>query len=197
MDFLGYLASALFILWCAGELTISVISQINRARASSRGRDRFSFVVMWFSMVLPIAFAVLVWRHKVLPGGFGGFSALSPIFGYVGCTFVAFGMAVRIVAVATLKRQFTDRVSIVEKHEIISTGIYKTIRHPAYLGNLVSLLGIGLISANWLSLAALVVLPLAATWYRIRIEERVLLSHFGTAYQEYSSRTKRLLPGIY
>jgi protein-S-isoprenylcysteine O-methyltransferase Ste14 len=103
----------------------------------------------------------------------------------------------RLVAVATLKRRFTVKVSIIEKHEIVDTGIYGVIRHPAYLGHLVSLLGIGLILGNWVGLSALVVLPLAGILYRIHVEERALLRYFGPAYQAYINRTKRLLPGIW
>ena len=101
------------------------------------------------------------------------------------------------MAVATLKKQFTVKVSIVEKHEIVKTGIYGIIRHPAYLGHLASLLGIGLVLGNWVGLTALVVLPLAGILYRIHVEERALLRYFGPAYQAYASRTKRLLPGIW
>jgi protein-S-isoprenylcysteine O-methyltransferase Ste14 len=88
-------------------------------------------------------------------------------------------------------------VSIIEKHEMIETGIYKVIRHPAYLGYLTSLLGIGLVLGNWVGLTALVMLPLAGILYRIHVEESELLGYFGSAYQEYASRTKRLLPGIW
>jgi protein-S-isoprenylcysteine O-methyltransferase len=71
------------------------------------------------------------------------------------------------------------------------------IRHPAYLGHLLSLFGLGLVSGNAFALVALTVLPAAATLYRIRVEERALINHFGVSYQEYASRTKKLLPGIY
>jgi isoprenylcysteine carboxyl methyltransferase (ICMT) family protein YpbQ len=37
------------------------------------------------------------------------------------------------MAVATLKQQYTVKVSIIEMHKIVETGIYKIIRHPAYL----------------------------------------------------------------
>jgi protein-S-isoprenylcysteine O-methyltransferase Ste14 len=55
----------------------------------------------------------------------------------------------------------------------------------------------GLILGNWVSLLALVVLPLGGILYRIHIEERALVRHFGAAYQEYAGRTKRLLPGLW
>jgi protein-S-isoprenylcysteine O-methyltransferase Ste14 len=197
VDFLGYLTITSFTIWCASEVMISLISLSNSLRASSKRRDRFSFIVMWLSIVPTIGFALPIWRHSIFTNGFGSFSALSSLLGYLGCLVIVLGIAIRLVAVATLKRQFTDRVSIVEMHKIVDTGIYGKVRHPAYLGNLTSLLGIGLASGNWFSLSALVVLPLAATWYRIRVEERALLGHFGIAYQEYASRTKRLLPRIY
>lgn len=98
---------------------------------------------------------------------------------------------------ATLNKQFTIKVSILDKHEIVEKGIYGKIRHPAYLGHLASLLGMGLISENGVSLAMLVVLPLVVILYRIQVEERALSRHFGPVYQAYASRTKRLLPGIW
>ena len=197
MGLLEYLTAAVFAAWAASEMAISLISLRNLARGSFEGSDRFSFLVMWFSIVPSILFAILIWRHLIFRNGFGSFSALTPLLGYVGCGFVVFGIATRLVAVATLNRQFTTSVTIVEKHEIVNTGIYRIIRHPAYLGHLASLFGFGLASGNWFSLAVLVVLPLAATLYRIRVEERALLRHFGPAYREYAHRTSRLLPGIY
>jgi len=57
--------------------------------------------------------------------------------------------------------------------------------------------GFGLVSANWLS-AALIFLPLlAATLYRIRVEEAALSEHFGEEYLAYTRDTKRLVPGLY
>src|SRR6185503_845520 len=131
----------------------------------------------------------------IFANGFGSLATLFPLLGYVGCLMMAVGITIRLGAVATLKRHFTHKVAIIENHELVDIGIYGIIRHPAYLGHLVSLLGIGLILGNWVSLTALVVLPLAAVWYRIQVEERALLRYFGPAYQGYASRTKRLLPG--
>jgi protein-S-isoprenylcysteine O-methyltransferase Ste14 len=59
------------------------------------------------------------------------------------------------------------------------------------------MLGIGLVFGNWVGLTALVGLPLLGILYRIHVEERVLLGYFGSAYQEYTKRTKRLVPRIW
>jgi protein-S-isoprenylcysteine O-methyltransferase Ste14 len=197
MSFLEYLTITLLATWLASEAVISLISLRNRLRGSPTERDRFSSFVIWVSIVSSFWFAVMIWRHVIFTNGFGSFSTLSVLLGYLGCFVMVLGIAIRAVAVATLRRQFTITVSIVEKHAIVDTGLYRIVRHPAYLGVLVFLLGFGLASGNWFSLAALVGLPLAALLYRIQVEERVLLRHFGQAYEAYASRTKRLLPGIW
>jgi len=195
MGFLQTLTIILFVIWCVSELGISFISAINRSTVPSTGADKFSSVIVWLSTILPILFAYLIQKQSLLPNGLGNFS--SPFSGYLGCCFIALGVTIRLVAVATLKRQFTTKVSIMEKHKIIETGLYRVIRHPAHPGYLTSLSGIGLVLGNWVGLIALVMLPLLGILYRIHVEESVLLSYFGTAYQEYAKRTKRLLPGIW
>lgn len=197
METLEYLTIALFVLWCVSEIVINLISFRNRSKNLSEGADRFSHFIVWLSTIPPIFFAYLIQKHLIFADGFGSFATLFPLPGYLGCLFIAFGVTIRGLAVATLKKQFTVKVSIVERHEIVETGIYKIIRHPAYLGYLASLLGIGLALGNWVGLAALAALPLAGILYRIHVEESALLRYFGPAYQAYASRTKRLLPGIW
>jgi protein-S-isoprenylcysteine O-methyltransferase Ste14 len=104
---------------------------------------------------------------------------------------------VRPCAGSSLKQQFTIDVAIVEDHKLVEKGLYGMIRHPAYLGGQVTLLGLGLALENWLSLVILFILPLAAHLYRISVEEKVLVGHFGSAYLEYMKRTKRLIPGVF
>ncbi|CAN5846822.1 isoprenylcysteine carboxylmethyltransferase family protein [soil metagenome] len=197
MDILGYLTITLFLIWCVSEIVIGLISLRNRSNDRSRGADRFSYFIVWFSTVCPVGFEYLLRAHPTFANGFGNFSTRFLLLGYLGCLCIAFGVTIRLVAVATLRKQFTLKVAIVEKHEIVETGIYRIIRHPAYLGHLASLLGIGLVLGNWVGLTAVVVLPLAGILYRIHVEESALLGYFGSAYQAYASRTKRLLPGIW
>jgi protein-S-isoprenylcysteine O-methyltransferase Ste14 len=197
MGFLQYLTITLFAIWCVSEIVISLISAINKTRVSSTGADKFSYIIVWLSTIPPIMFSYLIQKHFVFSNGFGSLSPLFPFPGYLGCLFIAIGVTIRLITVATLKQQFTTKVSIVERHKLVETGIYKTIRHPAYLGYLTSLLGTGFVLGNWVGLTTLVLLPLVGILYRIHVEECVLLEYFGFAYQEYENRTKRLLPGIW
>ena len=75
-------------------------------------------------------------------------------------------------------------------------GPYRLIRHPSYTGLLITLLGLGFIYANWLSLLVLMGCSLLGLSYRIHVEEHVLKAHLGERYQEYMRRTKRLIPFV-
>ncbi len=102
-----------------------------------------------------------------------------------------------MAAMRTLARQFTHRVAILPEHQLVRRGLYAWLRHPAYTGQLIFMLGVG-VALGRPSTVAVVFLPaLAVMIYRIRIEERVLLSHFGDQYRSYASQTWRLLPGIW
>lgn len=114
-----------------------------------------------------------------------------------GAALLVAGTALRWAAVRALWRYFTVNVSILEGQRVVRQGLYGVVRHPSYTGLLLRYLGFGLAFANWLS-AALVFLPLlAATLYRIRVEEAALRAHFGEEYLDYARHTRRLVPGIY
>ena len=71
------------------------------------------------------------------------------------------------------------------------------MRHPSYSGLLIAFFGLGLMFANWLSLALLVVPIFIALHGRIVLEERALREKFGADYEAYCAPTARLIPGIY
>ena len=115
---------------------------------------------------------------------------------WLGVALFAAGGALRIWPVFVLGRRFSGLVAIQPGHRLVTTGAYRIIRHPSYLGLLVNSLGWALAfrSGAGLLLTALTIPPLVA---RIRAEERLLHSQFGGAYDAYRARTARLIPGIY
>jgi len=115
---------------------------------------------------------------------------------WLGVALFAAGGTLRIWPVFVLGRRFSGLVAIQPGHTLVTTGVYDVIRHPSYLGLLVSSLGWALAFRSGLGvlLVALLVPPLIA---RIDAEERLLRAQFGAEYDAYCRRTSRLIPGIY
>ena len=102
----------------------------------------------------------------------------------------------RIWPVFVLGRRFSGLVAIQPGHKLVTSGVYRVIRHPSYLGLLVNSLGWALAfrSGVGVLLTVLTIPPLLA---RIHAEERLLRSQFGEAYDAYRARTSRMIPGLY
>jgi len=115
---------------------------------------------------------------------------------WLGVVLFTAGSALRLWPVFVLGHRFSGLVAIQPGHTLVTTGVYRVIRHPSYLGLLVNSLGWGLAfhSGVGVLLAALTIPPLLA---RIRAEETLLRSEFGAAYDAYRARTSRLIPGLY
>jgi len=115
---------------------------------------------------------------------------------WVGVVLFAAGTALRIWPVFVLGNRFSGLVAIQPGHQLVTTGVYKIIRNPSYLGLLVGTLGWALAfrSIVGILLAAMLIPPLVA---RMRAEEGLLHPHFGGEYDAYRARTWRLIPWLY
>ena len=115
----------------------------------------------------------------------------------IGMTLIAIGLTVRVRSILILKQFFTYSVARVENQKIIETGLYKFIRHPGYLGQLILFFGISISLSNWLSILLMMMPVTVGYLYRIEVEERFMLEEMGENYLDYRSRTKRIIPLIY
>jgi protein-S-isoprenylcysteine O-methyltransferase Ste14 len=82
-----------------------------------------------------------------------------------------------------------------EARRLVTWGPYAFVRHPLYVGEIVTMVGVAL---QYLSAWALLLLGLqcAFQFQRMKNEERVLFKVFPQ-YGDYMARTARLLPGVY
>jgi protein-S-isoprenylcysteine O-methyltransferase Ste14 len=115
----------------------------------------------------------------------------------IGMALVVIGLMIRIHSILTLKQYFTYSVAKVENHKIIKTGLYKFIRHPGYLGQLIIFIGISTSISNWLSIPVMMIPITLGYLYRIKVEERFMLEQLGEDYLNYQVRTKRIIPRVY
>jgi protein-S-isoprenylcysteine O-methyltransferase Ste14 len=107
------------------------------------------------------------------------------------------GFAFRMWAILTLGRFFQVTIVVQEGHRIVESGPYRWIRHPGYLGVIVTLIGVGIAEGDWASIVIMLAGGLTAFLIRIHVEERVLLEELGEDYAAFSKRRARLVPGLY
>jgi protein-S-isoprenylcysteine O-methyltransferase Ste14 len=113
-----------------------------------------------------------------------------------GIVLILLGAALRWWAIITLGRYFTLDVAVRSAQPVVQSGPYRVVRHPAYSGTLLSLLGAGLALANLVSLVALLAGSVVGLLYRVRVEERALTEALGQPYVDYMRRTKRFIPFV-
>lgn len=100
-------------------------------------------------------------------------------------------------AVKTLGKQWNIKAQIIEGHELITTGPYKIVRHPIYsaLFGLLIVTGYS-ITQLWAFIIA-IVLYFIGTIFRTRVEEQLLIQHFGDQYEKYKKKVPALIPFIF
>jgi len=177
------------IIWLGSEI---LLVRFRRSKSTETRRDSFTIWILWILIATAIGGAIYFGSQPT--GSFGSASTVARIAGMV---LMVAGIVVRWTAILTLKRQFTVDVAITEQHKLVTHGIYRYLRHPAYAGSLVSFIGLGFAYANWISLILVVVLVSLAFVRRIQVEERVLRDQFGAEYERYCSSTRRLIPFVY
>jgi protein-S-isoprenylcysteine O-methyltransferase Ste14 len=107
------------------------------------------------------------------------------------------GTALRLWSFRTLGHYFTFTVQTSPDQQVVTTGPYRFVRHPAYTALLLAVAAVGLLIGNWLSLVVLVSAVTGALVYRITVEERALERDIGPAYREYAATHKRLVPFVW
>lgn len=94
------------------------------------------------------------------------------------------------------RRKDSALVGIERTTELVTSGVYKYIRHPFYSSLLFLCWGILLKGVNWISiiLAAIITALLVVM---ARIEESENLRYFNEKYQVYMQKTKMFIPYIF
>jgi protein-S-isoprenylcysteine O-methyltransferase Ste14 len=122
--------------------------------------------------------------------------AIEWIFAVIAALLAAGSVWLALTAINVLGKQWSPAARIIEGHELVRDGPYRIVRHPIYAAMLGLMIATGLLISKPWALGVGVVLYLLGTTSRIRIEERLLVQHFGRQYEEYKSKVPALIPFV-
>lgn len=179
-----------FILWSLIERYFSLSG---RQQAGGEKKEGFSYWLVSAGWYGAVGFALLdAWALQITT-----FHTLMLYLRMLGAGLIILGLAVRYISRKDLGKQYSVHVQTSREHRLVTAGIYSRLRHPAYLGLACLAVGIPLCEGSWGGLAIAVLLAGPAVIHRIVIEEKALSQWFGSDYEIYANKTRRLIPGVW
>jgi protein-S-isoprenylcysteine O-methyltransferase Ste14 len=177
------------VIWAVGERLLTFHDIRARVWRSRHDRGSHLWIVGGVAGGFLVAVALASRDVLALPA--------PAVYLVIGLVLAWVGMLLRLWAVLTLGRSFTTVVLVRADQRVITSGPYRLVRHPSYLGLLILFLGLGLGLGDLAGGAALVVLPPIALVNRIMVEEAALRGRLGDSYVEYSKSRARLISGVW
>jgi protein-S-isoprenylcysteine O-methyltransferase Ste14 len=139
---------------------------------------------------------VLIRPHWLLPALSRRFIAEGPGIALAALLLVIAGMLFAYWARVHLGRNWSGEVMVKVGHTLITSGPYRSVRHPIYTGMTLALVGTALATGAPYGFIGLALI-LFGFLVRVRLEETLMRETFPADYDAYARRTARLIPGVY
>ncbi|MCG8350605.1 MAG: isoprenylcysteine carboxylmethyltransferase family protein [Chloroflexales bacterium] len=194
---MGWALSVIYILWTVS--TAILILPVNPAMLAERARPHAD-VKKWDMALLGAIGLLMVAEYVIasldvrwswsppLPLVLQGIGLVGAILGYD--FLLVWAMVSNAFFVATVRIQ-TDR-----QHSVASSGPYRYVRHPGYLGTLLLHLGVPfMLNSLWAIIPAIMIALVLIV--RTALEDKTLHAELS-GYKEYAECVRyRLLPGVW
>lgn len=96
----------------------------------------------------------------------------------------------------SLGKNITETVETRKSNELVTTGIYKYLRHPIYTTTFFYNCGLAFIAANWL-IGTIAIALFVLLIIRTSNEEKILIEKYGDDYRNYMKRTGGHFPKLF
>ena len=190
---LGYAVFIVILSLATGYQAIDAPEGIRgRKGGKSKRLKRQSIVSV---LIILLLFGVLTFLPYADRLGIGVLSD-NPLVRWSGLFLVALGLTTIFWSGVTLGKMYSTEVTIQHNHVLITSQLYRYVRHPRYLGALMLSLGLPLLFRSWIVLTLFIPF-LIVILLRIRGEEAVLSEEFGHDWEQYSKQSWRLFPYVY
>ena len=147
---------------------------------------RFGGLVLWLSMLAYLVYPVwLAWSKVSLPDWAR----------WIGVMLGIVSVLLIYWMFSNIGTGITPTVATRSKHQLVTSGPYRWIRHPLYTFGTSLFFSFALMADSWF-IALLAVLAIVLLSLRLPNEEAHLIEKFGDEYRDYMKRTGKFLPKI-
>jgi protein-S-isoprenylcysteine O-methyltransferase Ste14 len=156
-------------------------------RAETRPAQKIIITASFVDIFVMMAFSAF--DHRM------GWSTVPVWVSLLGNVLVTAGLGIAMVVIAQ-NSYAASTVTVETGQQVVSSGVYRFIRHPMYVGSLTIMVGMPLALGSYWGL--LFVIPsVAVIVFRILDEEKLLTEELA-GYREYAQRVRyRLMPNVW
>jgi methanethiol S-methyltransferase len=104
------------------------------------------------------------------------------------------GYALLFIGIGLFIQGWRELYRARQKNQLVTTGLYRFVRHPQYTGLFIGLFGEGIV--HWPTLFSVAIFPVIVLAYVLlaRSEEKKVIEQFGDEYRAYQSRVPMFIP---
>jgi protein-S-isoprenylcysteine O-methyltransferase Ste14 len=158
----------------------------NKRYFNKRERLYLFFIFVGFQL-LPLIYVFSTW--------FAFFDYDLPKWVSIPATLLySFGVWLFFRAHADLGKYWSPGLEIKEDHKLITTGVFKWVRHPMYAAFVAIAAAQIFMLQNWIIGPAFLVSAIPFYLHRVKREEKMLINKFGSEYLDYMNCTGEVIP---
>lgn len=171
----------------------ALIVWVSRKSLSSPRSHGFYRFFAFESILVLLLFNIDYWFH----GPFRPMQLLSwALLIYSGYTVAHGTILLHKTGKPSTDRSDPELIGIEKTTELVSTGIYRYIRHPMYASLLFLTWGALLKQTDWY-LILLAIFASMMLFFTAKAEERENISYFGESYRNYMKKTRMFVPYLF
>lgn len=180
-----------FILFLGASLVRKRFTSKNKKQDFIREEKSTSDVILLLfdaiGMLIPLVYVFSPWLD------FANYSIPFWI-GWTGTLLFVCAIYILYLSHADLGKNWSPVLGIKREHTLVTSGIYRYIRHPMYAAHLLWAIAQILILHNWIAGFSFIAVMIPHYLVRVGKEEQMMIDQFGDEYRSYQQNTGRIFP---
>ncbi|MHA2218352.1 MAG: methyltransferase family protein [Candidatus Hodarchaeales archaeon] len=181
-----------FIIYISILYVAGIIDTLIRPlEKEKREEGNYASFIAFLFLVNPFLLVLAIEEHNIL------FNTRLDFLSWIGLFVYLLAAIIIVMARVNLGKQGIGILVVREDHELITTGLYKFLRHPMYSGTLLGVIGFAFVTQSVFVSLITFVLYFWIFKERLKYEENLLEEAFGEKYLKYKESSYRLIPFLY